>query len=97
MARRPRVVLPGQPIYVVGRGKIMQSLCRRYFRSINSECGRTGMLWEGRYRSALINSETYLLLFYRYVERNPVRDGMGDSRLRCCVVKLSMQCSGWNQ
>jgi putative transposase len=66
-----------------GRGKMMQSLGRRHFHSINSEYRRTGMLWEGRYRSALIDSETYLLLFYRYVERNPVRAGMSDSRLRC--------------
>lgn len=130
MARRPRVVLPGQPVHVVhrgndrqavfyssgdrvryladlaeaarridclihayvlmsnhthlvatpgtsdGLGKMMQPLGRRCVRFINSEYGRTGTLWEGRYKSALIDSETYLLHCYRYVELNPVRAGL---------------------
>ncbi|MGH8559394.1 MAG: transposase, partial [Methylococcales bacterium] len=34
---------------------------------------RTGTLWEGRYKSTLIDSESYLLTCYRYMELNPVR------------------------
>ncbi len=38
---------------------------------------RTGTLWEGRYKAALIDSEQYLLSCYRYIELNPVRaEGM---------------------
>jgi putative transposase len=55
---------------------MMQSLGRRYVRYVNEQCGRTGSLWEGRYRSTLIDTERYLLACYRYVELNPVRAGI---------------------
>lgn len=55
---------------------MMQSLGRRYVRYVNERYGRTGSLWEGRYRSTLIDTERYLLACYRYVELNPVRAGM---------------------
>ena len=38
---------------------------------------RTGTLWEGRYRATLIDSESYLLTCYRYIELNPVRAALG--------------------
>src|SRR5262249_3846235 len=37
---------------------------------------RTGTLWEGRYKSCLVDSDTYLLQCYRYIELNPLRAGM---------------------
>ena len=37
---------------------------------------RTGTLWEGRFRSCLMESERYVLTCYRYVELNPVRAGL---------------------
>ncbi len=37
---------------------------------------RSGTLWEGRYKASLIDSETYALLCYRYIELNPVRADM---------------------
>ncbi|MEQ1629840.1 MAG: transposase, partial [Gallionella sp.] len=37
---------------------------------------RTGTLWEGRYKSTLIDSERYLLTCMRYIEMNPVRADM---------------------
>lgn len=40
---------------------------------VNRNYGRTGSLWEGRYRSCLVQAEDYLLTCYRYVEMNPVR------------------------
>ncbi|MDT8321992.1 MAG: transposase [Xanthomonadales bacterium] len=52
---------------------MMQSLGRRYVRHINKKYDRTGSLWEGRYRSTLVDSENYLLACYRYIELNPVR------------------------
>ena len=42
-------------------GQIMQSLGRRYVRYVNSSYRRTGTLWEGRYKSCLVDSDRYLL------------------------------------
>jgi putative transposase len=36
----------------------------------------SGTLWEGRYKSTLVGSDSYLLTVYRYIELNPVRAGM---------------------
>ncbi|MEZ5830662.1 MAG: transposase [Dongiaceae bacterium] len=55
---------------------MMQSLGRRYVRYLNDAHGRTGTLWEGRYRAAPIDSERYLLACSRYIELNPVRARM---------------------
>jgi putative transposase len=54
-------------------GRMMQSLGRCYVRYFNSKYGRTGTLWEGRYKSCLVDSDRYLLTCYRYIELNPVR------------------------
>jgi len=56
--------------------RLMQSLGRRYVRSINAEYGRTGTLWEGRYRAAPIDSDEYFLACCRYIELNSVRARM---------------------
>ena len=56
----------------------MQALGRRYVRYFNPEYRRTGILWEGRFKSSLVQSETYLLQCYRYIELNPVRAAMVD-------------------
>ena len=37
---------------------------------------RSGTLWEGRFRSCLIESARYVLACYRYIERNPVKANM---------------------
>ena len=55
---------------------MMQDLGRRYVRIFNDVHGRSGTLWEGRYKAALIDSERYLLTCHRYVELNPVRAGL---------------------
>ena len=54
----------------------LQSLGRKYVRYVNDLYQRSGTLWEGRYKSALIDSEHYLLACYRYIELNPVRANM---------------------
>ena len=59
-----------------GLSRLMQSVGRRYVRYINSIYQRTGTLWEGRFKSALVDSERYLLTCMRYIELNPVRAGM---------------------
>ena len=56
--------------------RMMQAVGRRYVRPFNARHGRTGTLWEGRYKSCLIDSDRYLLACIRYIELNPVRAGM---------------------
>jgi len=55
---------------------MMQSVGRSYVRAFNQAHGRTGTLWEGRYRSSLIQTERYLLTCMAYIDLNPVRAGM---------------------
>lgn len=52
----------------------MQSLGRRYVRYATYR--RSGTLFEGRFKSSLVDSERYLLTCMRYIELNPVRAGM---------------------
>ncbi|TLS67497.1 transposase [Mariprofundus erugo] len=59
-----------------GIGKVMQSLGRYYVQYFNRQYQRTGTLWEGRYRSTVLDSEAYLMACSRYIELNPVRAGM---------------------
>ncbi len=58
--------------------RMMQALGRRYVRYFNYEYKRSGTLWEGRYKSSLIQESDYLLEVYRYIELNPVRANMVD-------------------
>ena len=55
---------------------MMQALGRRYVRYFNDAQGRTGTLWEGRYKSTLIQTDRYLLACMAYIDLNPVRAGM---------------------
>ena len=55
---------------------MMQHLGRNYVRLYNRRHSRTGTLWEGRFRSSLIQSDRYLLACQRYIELNPVRAGI---------------------
>ncbi len=56
--------------------QVLISVGRRYVQYVNHTYGRTGTLWDGRYKSSLVQTETYLLLCYRYIELNPVRAAM---------------------
>ena len=56
--------------------KLVISLGRRYVQYINTAYGRTGILWDSRYKSSLIQAETYLIECMRYIELNPVRAAM---------------------
>lgn len=56
--------------------KAMQSIGRRYAQYFNRCYQRSGSLWEGRYKSALVDGDDYLLSCYRYIELNPVRAGI---------------------
>jgi putative transposase len=55
---------------------MMQRLGSTYTAGINALHRRSGSLWEGRFKSSLVDSEGYVLACYRYIELNPVRAGM---------------------
>ena len=57
-------------------GRLMQYLGRYYVLYINHQYGRSGTLWEGRYKASLVQEEGYLLACHRYIELNPVRADM---------------------
>jgi len=59
-----------------GPSALMRDLGQRYVQYINRTRGRTGTLWEGRFRSCVTESARYVLACYRYIELNPVRAGM---------------------
>jgi putative transposase len=59
-----------------GPARMMQAIGRVYVRYVNARYQRTGTLWEGRYRSSLVDSDRYLLACFRYIELNPVRAGI---------------------
>lgn len=59
-----------------GLPQMMQAVGRRYVRYFNDSQKRTGTLWEGRYKSTLIQTERYLLACMVYIDLNPVRAGM---------------------
>ncbi len=58
--------------------KLLISLGRRYVQYINRQYRRTGTLWDSRYKSSLVEPESYLLACQRYIELNPVRAAMVD-------------------
>jgi putative transposase len=58
--------------------KTMQSLGRRYAQYFNQQQQRSGTIWEGRYRSSLIDPD-YFLRCQRFIELNPVRSGFESS------------------
>lgn len=56
--------------------QMMQAVGRRYVRHFNAAQGRSGTLWEGRYKSALVQTDRYLLACMVYIDLNPVRAGL---------------------
>ncbi len=68
--------LVATPETAEGIPRMMQAVGRRYVRYFNQAQSRTGTLWEGRYRSTLIQAERYLLACMVYLDLNPVRAGL---------------------
>ena len=62
-----------------GVSALMKRLGQRYVQRVNRVYHRTGGLFEGRFRSSLIEADPYLLACQRYIELNPVRAGMAQS------------------
>ena len=64
------------PLDKVQLSKFMQTMANRYVRYFNATRNRTGTIWEGRFKSCLVDSENYLFTLYRYIEMNPVKVGI---------------------
>lgn len=64
------------PLHEKSLPLMMQAMGRTYVQRLNERYGRTGTLWEGRYRASLVQDNKYLLTCQRYIELNPVRAGM---------------------
>lgn len=58
---------------VGGLSQLMKTLAARMTRYRNRLEGRSGTLWESRFKSSLVQSDAYLLACSRYIELNPVR------------------------
>ena len=57
-------------------GWMMKVLSQRYVQYVNRRYRRIGTLWQGRYRSCLVENACYFLTCQRYIELNPVRAAM---------------------
>ena len=58
---------------------LMRNAGQRYVQYFNRRYRRSGTLWEGRFRSCIVDSADYVIACYRYIELNPVRAGMTSS------------------
>ena len=87
---------PGEPASL---GKLMKRLGGRQTRQHNRLEGRTGTLWEGRYKSSLVARDEYLLACCRYIELNPVRARIvaepQDYAWSSCRYRLGTDGAGW--
>lgn len=61
---------------------MMKAVGERYVRYFNERNRRTGTLWDGRFKSCLVQDETYLMVCYQYIELNPVRAGIVNDPLQ---------------
>ncbi len=59
-----------------GPSLLMKHLGQRYVQYVNKTYRRSGMLWEGRFRSSIVQRDGYALKCQRYIELNPVRAKM---------------------
>jgi putative transposase len=75
------VHLLATPIDSEGLAQMMQKLGRFYVPWFNNKYKRYGGLFQGRFRTSLVDSERYFLACSRYIELNPVRNGLVGSAL----------------
>jgi len=64
------------PIKAQELSKWMQWLMTSHVRRYHRHYGGSGHIWQGRYKSFIIQENAHLLTVLRYVEGNPVRAGL---------------------
>ena len=69
------VLLLATPADERGLSRAMQAIGRRYVSEFNRRHGRSGSLWDGRFRATAIEAETHLQACLAFVELAPVRAG----------------------
>jgi putative transposase len=86
-----------EPSTATSLGLLMRRLAGRQTRYHNRLEQRSGTLWEGRYKSSLVQHEGYLLACCRYIELNPVRARLvaapEDYRWSSCRARLGYASS----
>ena len=70
------VMLLATPADAGGLSRMMQGLGRRYVARFNQRHGRSGTLWEGRFRSTVIDAALHLRDCICFVELAPLRAGL---------------------
>lgn len=60
----------------IGLGRMMQWIGRQYVPYFNSKYGRSGTLWQGRYKATVIDAERYFMTCCRFIELAPVYGGI---------------------
>lgn len=71
-------------------GKIMQGLNQTYTILFNAKYAKVGHLWQGRYKSMVIQNNKYLLECIEYVELNPIRAEL-------CKSPFDYSWSSWQE
>lgn len=59
--------------------KIMQALTLSYSVKFRKKYGYVGYVWQGRFKSNVIENDKYILECIDYIHNNPVRAGLVDS------------------
>jgi len=75
------VHLLATPATEQGASQMMQALGRRYVVWFNRRHQRSGTLWEGRFRSHLVEPGAPFLACLRLIESNPLRQGLASGLL----------------
>ena len=76
MTNHVHLLLTPEEDFVSGMARLMKALAGRATRYRNRLEGRSGTLWEGRYKSSPVQTDRHLLACCRYIELNPVRAEM---------------------
>jgi putative transposase len=87
------------PATAAGLGNLMKRLAGRQTRYHNALEGRSGTLWESRYKSSPVDCDEYLLACARYIDLNPVRARMvaapDEYQWSSCRHRLGMEPCEW--
>ena len=100
--RRHAHVLMDNPVHLLltpaaadSIARLVQCLDRSCVGLFNGRHGRTGTLWEGRYKARLVHSDDHLLRCCRHIESNPVRAAVTDDpanyRRSSCQANLRLR------
>jgi len=72
----------------------MQWVLTAHVRRYHRHYGSSGHVWQGRFKAFPIQADGHLLTVLRYIERNPVRAGLGGRGGRVAVVQCTRLQTG---